>query len=255
MLAATSPRCSGRTRRGRIPTSRSGRTKLSIQLGGAGISADLRHWVNEGLMTFFFLVVGLEAKRELDLGELRERSRPRDPGRRRGRRHACPDRDLPGVQRAAARGAHGWGAAMSTDTAFALGVLALVAPRRRPGCASSCSPSRSSTTWSPLLVIATVYTEHCRRSALAIAVGLFARPAGAALRAGRLRGAGRGRRSASAMWVAMFESGIDPIDRRAGGRPGHQRLPAGARRPRAGDRADPLVPRAADARARPQRRS
>ena len=36
---------------------------------------DLRHWVNEGLMTFFFLVVGLEAKRELDLGELRERRR------------------------------------------------------------------------------------------------------------------------------------------------------------------------------------
>ena len=46
-------------------------TKLSIQIGGGGISADLRTWVNEGLMTFFFLVVGLEAKRELDLGELR----------------------------------------------------------------------------------------------------------------------------------------------------------------------------------------
>src|SRR2546425_1198978 len=35
-------------------------TKLSIRLGSAGISMDLRHWVNEGLMTFFFLVLGLE---------------------------------------------------------------------------------------------------------------------------------------------------------------------------------------------------
>src|SRR5205823_3423657 len=50
-------------------------TALSITVGSHGISTDLRHWVNEGLMTFFFLVVGLEAKRELDLGELRERSR------------------------------------------------------------------------------------------------------------------------------------------------------------------------------------
>src|SRR6202047_2059851 len=50
-------------------------TTLSIRLGGGSISTDLRHWVNEGLMTFFFLVVGLEAKRELDLGELRERRR------------------------------------------------------------------------------------------------------------------------------------------------------------------------------------
>src|SRR6188472_2094589 len=43
--------------------------------GSGGISMDLREWVNSGLMTFFFLVVGLEAKRELDTGELRERQR------------------------------------------------------------------------------------------------------------------------------------------------------------------------------------
>src|ERR671927_1887447 len=47
-------------------------TKLSLTLGHWGLSQDLRHWVNSGLMTFFFLVVGLEAKRELDVGQLRE---------------------------------------------------------------------------------------------------------------------------------------------------------------------------------------
>jgi hypothetical protein len=73
-------------------------TNLAITIGDSGIAADLRQWVNEGLMTFFFLVVGLEAKRELDLGELRERrhlplndvhpmrSWPRKPRRRRPHR-------------------------------------------------------------------------------------------------------------------------------------------------------------------------
>src|SRR6478672_10459306 len=50
-------------------------TLLSIRLDGRGISLDLRGWVNSGLMTFFFFVVGLEVRREFDLGELRERRR------------------------------------------------------------------------------------------------------------------------------------------------------------------------------------
>src|SRR5947208_4890371 len=102
-------------------------TKLSVSLGSADITMDLRHWVNEGLMTFFFLVVGLEAKRELDIGQLRERRRLA----------GLAITSLGGMAtavliylafNAGGPGAHGWGAAMSTDTAFALGVLALVAP-------------------------------------------------------------------------------------------------------------------------------
>jgi Na+/H+ antiporter NhaA len=50
-------------------------TTLTIDLRGAGVSLDLHHWVNSGLMAFFFFVVGAEARRELDLGELRERRR------------------------------------------------------------------------------------------------------------------------------------------------------------------------------------
>src|SRR5215813_4338220 len=51
------------------------RTALSVRLGSAGLSADLHEWVNSGLMAFFFLVAGLEARREFDMGELRQRRR------------------------------------------------------------------------------------------------------------------------------------------------------------------------------------
>ena len=53
-------------------------THLSIQVGSHGINNELRAWVNEGLMTLFFLVVGLEAKREIDLGELRDPQKDSD---------------------------------------------------------------------------------------------------------------------------------------------------------------------------------
>src|SRR5664280_756593 len=50
-------------------------TILSVQLGGSGVAMNLVDWVNSALMTFFFFVVGLEARREFDMGELRERRR------------------------------------------------------------------------------------------------------------------------------------------------------------------------------------
>ena len=183
-------------------------TKLAIRIGNTGIEADLRHWVNEGLMTLFFLVVGLEAKRQLDLGELRER-----------RRLAIPVVAAFGgivvpvliylAFNAGHAGAHGWGAAMSTDTAFALGAVALVTPRTAVRIRVFLLTLAVVDDLAALVVIATVYAGHVSFVALGVAITLFA-----ALIA--LRYAPFGRRAISiglgvAIWVAMFKSGIDPV--------------------------------------------
>ena len=224
-------------------------TELSIQLGDARARADLRDWVNEGLMTFFFLVVGLEAKRELDLGELRERQRLAIPvvaalggmavpvaiylainaggdgGARLGRGDV--DRHRVRARRARAR----WRRARD-------------APARVPAHARrGRRPRRAARDRDRL--------HRARRARAARGRGRAVRACCSRCASRRSRGARRRRRLLGvAIWVAMFESGIDPVIAGLADRPGHERLPAGARRPRARHRADALVPRAADARAR-----
>ena len=183
-------------------------TTLSIQLGGHGISLDLRHWINEGLMTLFFLVVGLEAKRELDLGALRDRHRIA----------LAAFAALGGMAMAAliyllfnagGAGAHGWAAAMSTDTAFALGVLALVA-RGAERLRVRVLTVVIIDDLVALLIIATVYSDNVDLVALALAIALFCalialRYAPAEWRAPTAVILG------VAVWVALFESGIEPV--------------------------------------------
>jgi Na+/H+ antiporter NhaA len=183
-------------------------TKLSIQVGSEGISMDLQHWVNEGLMTFFFLVVGLEARREFDVGSLRERRRLVLPLMAAVGGMALPVLIYLALN-AGSSGAHGWGAAMSTDTAFALGVLALVAP------GATRLRVRLLTVWVfddllALLVIATVYSDHVDMVALAVAVALFCALAGLRFAPVTWRPP-LATLAALAMWVALFESGIDAL--------------------------------------------
>jgi Na+/H+ antiporter NhaA len=183
-------------------------TRLSIRVGDEGLSMELRRWVSEGLMTFFFLVVGLEARREFDLGALRER--------RRIALTVCAALGGMGVAalvymafNAGGDGAEGWGAAISTDTAFGLGVLALVArgaTRLRVRLLALVVVDDLVA----LLVIATVYTETVDGVALAVAGGLFAllvalrwAPLTWRYPAAALLGVG--------VWVALHESGVDPL--------------------------------------------
>jgi Na+/H+ antiporter NhaA len=183
-------------------------TMLSIDLGGAEVALDFRHWVNSGLMTFFFFVVGLEARREFDLGELRER-----------RRFALPL--LAGIGgmavavaiylafNAGRSSTHGWGIVMSTDTAFALGLLALVGPRFPDRLRAFMLTVVVVDDIVALIVIATVYTETLRVVPLLVVAGFFG--AVLVLRSVPVRvglvyvvlGAGA--------WVGLLESGVEPI--------------------------------------------
>jgi Na+/H+ antiporter NhaA len=184
------------------------RTRLAITVGGTGIAADLRTWVNEGLMTFFFLVVGLEAKRQLDLGELRERRRLAIPVVAAFGGLAVPILIYLAFN-AGGPGRHGWGAAMSTDTAFALAAVALVTPRTATRIRVFLLTLAVVDDLAGLVVITTAYSSHISFVALAIAIALFA-----ALVALRFLPVGRRPLSAGlgvAIWVAMFKSGIDPV--------------------------------------------
>jgi Na+/H+ antiporter NhaA len=183
-------------------------THLQISIGAHAISASLRQWVNQGLMTVFFLVVGLEAKRELDLGELRERNRIAIPVLAAiGGAAVCVGIYL--AINGGGNGARGWGTAMSTDTALALGTLALVAPVGSTRLRVFLLSLAVVDDLVALLVIAFAYSSHVSLPALAAALALFAALA-------LLRFARRGREPAAVVvgigvWLAMFESGIDPV--------------------------------------------
>jgi Na+/H+ antiporter NhaA len=182
--------------------------ELSIRIGDTGVSETLRGWINDGLMVLFFLVVGLEARRELDMGELRQRRRIALPLVAAAGGMLVPISIFMAFN-AGRPSASGWGTAMATDTAFALGVLALVA-KGYPRLRTFILTLAIFDDLIALLVIATAYSENVSLADLGIALLFF----GALLVTLRLLGE-RGIPLAIlfgfATWVALHESGIDPI--------------------------------------------
>lgn len=103
---------------------------VGVRVGGVAFERPVRWFIDDGLMTIFFFVVGLEIRRELDHGELSERRRAALP-----LIAALGGMIVPAVLYAAIAGTEaprGWGVPMATDIAFALGVLALLGPRVPP---------------------------------------------------------------------------------------------------------------------------
>lgn len=103
-------------------------TNFSIGLGDWSLSLDLRHWVNDALMAIFFLVVGLELKRELITGELREFKTAILPIAA-----AIGGMVVPALIyiliNHGGEGFRGWAIPMATDIAIVIGLLALLGSR------------------------------------------------------------------------------------------------------------------------------
>jgi NhaA family Na+:H+ antiporter len=106
-------------------------SRIGLSVAGHILELDLRGWVNEGLMTIFFFVVGLEIRREIHAGELSEIRRAALPLAAALGGMIVPALLFASLNRGRASSV-GWAIPMATDIAFAVGVLALLGRRVAP---------------------------------------------------------------------------------------------------------------------------
>ena len=143
------------------------KTPVEFGFGSFQLSHSLKHWISDGLMAVFFFVIGLEVKRELVIGELR------DP-----RRAALPVAAALGGMIAPAAiylslqhsgpAARGWGIPMATDIAFVVGCMAVLGRRVPPGLRVLLLSLAIADDIGAILVIAIGYTASIDWTALAL---------------------------------------------------------------------------------------
>jgi Na+/H+ antiporter NhaA len=182
-------------------------TEVGLSIGEWELRHDLGHWVNDGLMVIFFLLIGLEVRREFDMGEFRER-----------RRVAVPVFAALGgmllpisiflVLSPDGDAARGWAMVMATDTAFAVGVLALVGRRSSFRLRTFLLTLVIVDDVAAVLIIAIFYSTNVQLLAIVVAGGLLA--AMAVLRRVGVTRPGAYALLSIAIWLATFESGIHP---------------------------------------------
>lgn len=146
-------------------------THAGFVFGEWSLKMSMRHWVNDGLMALFFFILGLEIKREILVGELKD-----------------PHQSLPVIFaafggmiipaviffafNATTADVHGWGIPMATDTAFAVGILGLLGSRIPLALITFLTALAIIDDLGAILVIALFYTETINLTALSFA-GLF----------------------------------------------------------------------------------
>ena len=182
-------------------------TTASIGIGGHRLSMNLRGWVNDGLITIFFLTVGLELKRELVVGELRDL-----------RTAALPIVAAAGGMvgsalvyvafTAGSPSVHGWGIPMATDLALALGVLSLLGNKVSSSVKLFVLALAVADDLGSIVVLAIFYQNDLSWVPLVIAIGLIGIAVG--FRALRIRWMPLYVAIGLALWLALYKAGISP---------------------------------------------
>ncbi|GAA1477588.1 hypothetical protein GCM10009623_20340 [Nocardioides aestuarii] len=182
-------------------------TEVAFRVAGVELALDLKHWVNDGLMAFFFFVIGLEVKRELVLGELADRRRMAIPSIA-----ALAGLVVPALVYVAfnlgEESAAAWGVVISTDTAFLIGVLALLGSACPPPLRVFLLALAIADDVGALTVIALFYTEDLALVPLLVAVLIVLLMI--SLRWLRVWRGPAYLVLAVVAWVALYESGVHP---------------------------------------------
>jgi NhaA family Na+:H+ antiporter len=181
--------------------------EAGFAFGAYELHESLRHWINDGLMTLFFFVVGLEIKREAVAGELADLRKALLPIVA-----AVGGMVLPGTVYAlilwGRPGSHGWGVPMATDIAFVVGFLTLLGPRVPSGLKILLLTLAIADDIGSVLVIAVAYSGGLDLPILGLAVAGLAVMAlllWLNVRSGPLYGV-----LAAGIWLGFLNSGVHP---------------------------------------------
>jgi len=182
-------------------------TDVGLNFGDYTLEMTIHHWINDGLMALFFFIIGLEIKREILVGELSQ-----------------PGRTFPVIM-AASGGmllpaiiytsinygtgtSHGWGIPMATDTAFVIGILALLRGYVPAALVAFVTALAIIDDIGAIVVIAIFYTESINMTALVN--GMIVLAVMALINILGVRQPSPYFILGGLLWFAMLESGVHP---------------------------------------------